>query len=226
MITAVIPTLNEEELLPGLLADLSELGRATEVDVVVADGGSSDGTVALAASWEARILLAPPGRARQLNAGAQAARGDWLLFIHADCRLDAAARRALLEAIAPQSGIQAAVFRFAIDLPPFWKQMIEWGQRIREAVLDLPYGDQGLLVRRRLFEQAGGYPDVPLLEDVALLRRVRRHAAIHRLPAAALTSGRRYRRGGILKTSLQHVVLITLYLAGVSPHRLARRRHA
>jgi hypothetical protein len=116
------------------------------------------------------------------------------------------------------------VFRFAIDLPRGWKAFIEWGQAVREALFGLPYGDQGLLVRRDAYEAVGGYPDLPIMEDVELIKRLRRHHAIHRLPAALLTSGRRYRQHGVLRTWLQHSVIIFLYSVGVSPRHLTARR--
>jgi rSAM/selenodomain-associated transferase 2 len=219
----VIPTLDEAELLPRLLDDVSLLAAAAPVEVVVADGGSRDATRTVARAGGARVLWVPPprGRARQLNAGARAVCGEWLLFLHADSRLDAAARQAVLEAVHDRSAGGAAVFRFAIDLPWFWKRFIELGQGIREAVWQLPYGDQGLLIERALFDAVGGYPDLPLMEDVAMILRLRRYTRVRSLPAAITTSGRRYRRDGVVRTWLKHTVLITLYRAGVSPARLA-----
>jgi rSAM/selenodomain-associated transferase 2 len=224
MIGIVIPTLNEAHALPALLDDLRSLAGVVPLDVVVADGGSWDETRARATAGGARMIPAPRGRARQLNRGASAARGDWLLFLHADCRLGPEARAALLGAVAPGTDVQAAVFRFAIDLPPFWRRFIETGQAFREALSGLAYGDQGLLVRRELFQAVGGYPDLPLMEDVAMIRAVRRRARVARLPAALVTSGRRYRQGGVLRTWLTHTALIALYLAGASPAMLARWR--
>lgn len=222
----VIPTLNEELTLPALLGDLHELSRAVPLDIVVADGGSTDGTRAVAAAAGVRVLTAPRGRATQLNTGALAARGEWLLFLHADVRLSAEPRRALVAALQPPNAVGAAVFRFAIELPGIWKRFIELGQRVREGLLGLPYGDQGLLVRRALFDKIGGYPGVPLMEDVAIIRRLRRETTIRRLPAKLLTSGRRYVRDGVVRTWLKHTSLIALYHAGVSPQRLARMRDA
>ncbi|MGH8568364.1 MAG: TIGR04283 family arsenosugar biosynthesis glycosyltransferase, partial [Gammaproteobacteria bacterium] len=98
------------------------------------------------------------------------------------------------------------------------------GQAVREALWGLPYGDQGLLIRRECFDGIGGYPELPLLEDVAMIRALRRRVNIERLPAAVVTSGRRYRQYGVLRTSLHHLALISLYLLGVSPTRLARWR--
>lgn len=226
MIGVVIPTLNEARMVPALLEDLRELASVLPLDVVVADGGSSDATGARAIAGGARVLKAPRGRARQLNAGARAVGGEWLLFLHADVRLPRAAQQALVEAVRPKSAVNAAVFRFAIELPWFWKHFIELGQRLREGLWGLPYGDQGLLVRRTLFEAVGGYPDIPLMEDVAIIRRLRRHTPIRRLPGKLLTSGRRYTRDGIVRTWLRHTALITLYAAGVSPERLVRWRNA
>lgn len=226
MIGVVIPALNEETSLPALLGDLRAMSTAVPLDVLVADGGSTDGTRARATAAGVRVLDAPRGRARQLNAGARAVRGEWLLFLHADVRLVIEAQRALVAAVQPASGVGAAVFRFAIDLPWFWKHFIELGQRVREVLWGLPYGDQGLLVQRELFEAVGGYAEIPLMEDVAIIRLLRRRMAVHRLPATLLTSGRRYLREGIVRAWLRHTALITLYYAGVSPHHLARWRNA
>jgi rSAM/selenodomain-associated transferase 2 len=225
----VIPTLNEAAYLPGLLDDVRRLGATIPLDVVVADGGSGDGTVALAESRGARAVTGPAGRARQLNAGAAAAGGEWLLFLHADSRLSPPARRALLAALVDEPGLEAAVFRFAIELPRPWKRFIEGGQAARQRLFGLPYGDQGLLVRRALFQALGGYADIEIMEDVDMIRRIRgRRVAIHTLPAAVVTSGRRYGARGVLRTWLAHVVLLSLYLMGVPPSRLARwaRRRA
>jgi len=224
VIGVVIPTLNEAGTLPALLADLRRV--AVPLDVVVADGGSTDATRAAAAAGGARVLAAPRARATQMNAGARAVKGEWLLFLHADCRLPPPARRALLEGVVDAPELEAAVFRFAIDLPAGWKRFIELGQALRQALYGLPYGDQGLLVRRALFESVGGFPELPLLEDVALLRLLRRRVRVHTLPASVQTSGRRYRRDGVLRTWLRHTWIIMLYLAGVSPGRLARWRDA
>ncbi|HYK82670.1 MAG TPA: TIGR04283 family arsenosugar biosynthesis glycosyltransferase [Gemmatimonadales bacterium] len=227
MIGVVIPTLNEARYLPGLLDDLSRLGRAVPLDVVVADGGSSDATAAAALRGGARVIALAPGRGRQLNAGAATVRGSWLLFLHADSRLPAEGRRALLAAVVDEPGLAAGVFGFAIELPAPWKRFIEWGQALRERLYHLPYGDQGLLIRRDVFQAVGGYPDIPVMEDVAMVRALRkRGVVIHRLPAALVTSGRRYRARGVVRTWLGNALLIGLYLLGVSPQRLARWRAA
>lgn len=222
MIGVVIPTLNEAQFLPKLLGDLRQV--VVPLDIVVADGGSTDSTLTAATTAGVRIVAAPRGRAAQMNAGTRAVTGHWLLFLHADSRLPLRARRALLTAIADEPDLEAAVFGFAIDLPPAWKRFIEVGQAVRQALYGLPYGDQGLLVRRPLFEAAGGFPDTPLLEDVAVLRALRQRTRVRTLPGVIITSGRRYRRDGVVRTWLRNTVVILLYHLGVPPHRLAQWR--
>ncbi|PYO81729.1 MAG: glycosyltransferase, partial [Gemmatimonadetes bacterium] len=120
---------------------------------------------------------------------------------------------------------QVAVFRFAIDLPAPWKRFIELGQALRQRLYHLPYGDQGLLIRRELFHATGGYADIEIMEDVEMIRRMkRRRVEIRALSGALVTSGRRYRERGVLRTWLTNVMLIALYLLGVPPRRLARWR--
>jgi rSAM/selenodomain-associated transferase 2 len=222
MIGVVIPTLNEGEFLPALLGDLRRV--VVPLDIVMADGGSTDGTLAAASRAGVRTVVAPRGRAAQMNAGARAVAGRWLLFLHADSRLPPRARRALLTAVVDEPELDAAVFGFGIDLPPGWKRFIETGQALRQALYGLPYGDQGLLVRRELFESVGGFPDMPLLEDVALVRALGRRVPVRTLPGALLTSGRRYRRDGVMRTWLRHTAIILLYYLGVPPQCLVHWR--
>lgn len=223
-LSIIIPALNEAEGLPLLLEDLQGL-KGPEVEVLVVDGGSTDDTAAVAEAGGARVLSSPPGRARQLGTGAGAARGDWFLFLHADSRLGPDAIAALGLALDRPRPFVAAVFRFAIDLPRGWKSFIERGQALREVLLGLPYGDQGLLVRQETYEAVGGYPDLPIMEDVALIRKLRHRHPVQRLHAPLLTSGRRYRQRGVLRTWLEHSVLLCLYRVGVPPARLATWRN-
>src|SRR5205807_9330235 len=176
-----------------------------------AHGGAGEGGPGVARAGGARGFAGRRGRGQQLSGGAGGARGPWLVALPADRGLPPLARRALLAALVDEPELQAAVFRFAVDLPPPAKGFIERGQRLRQALFALPYGDQGLLVRRELFQLAGGFPDIPIMEDVAMIRRLeRRRVKIRTLPAALLTSGRRYRERGVIKTWLHHTLLISL----------------
>lgn len=223
MLSVIVPTLNAgaqlQRSLPPL-ASMEALGLVCEL--VISDGGSRDHTLAIAEAAGARVVHAPRGRARQLQAGAEAARGSWLLFLHADTALQpgwSAEVRAFI-ALA-QAREQAAAFRFACDdASPQAVSMSRWVDR-RCRWLKLPYGDQGLLLARTLFDRLGGYADLPFLEDVDIVRRIGRSRLVM-LRTEAETSAEKYRRDGFRGRALRNLALVGLYLAGVSPTRLAR----
>lgn len=214
----VIPTLDEEEHLPGLLKDLS--GPGPESVVAVADGGSGDRTVAVARAGGALVVRSRRGRARQMNAGAALLRTPWLLFLHADSRVGAGALRAI-EGHVRGGRREAGHFRLLMSHPHFWYRVIERGQRVRERLSGLVYGDQGLLIRRDHFFGAGPYPDEPIMEDVILNRRLRGEGRLVRLPASISTSPRRYEEEGRLRGWVRNVRLIGRFLAGAEPGDLA-----
>ncbi len=224
----VIPALDEAAALPALLADLSRL--ALPAELLVVDGGSGDDTVRAARAGGAQVLLSRPGRARQMNAGAAFLTTSWLLFLHADSRLDASALAAIDRHV--RSGAsEAACFALAFSHPARFYRVLEAGQRVRERALGLVYGDQGLLIRRDLFFKSGPYPDVPLMEDVILNRKLLRQGRLRRLPATATTSPRRYEEEGRIRALIRNVSLISRFLAGAEPASLAvayppRRRPA
>jgi rSAM/selenodomain-associated transferase 2 len=215
----VIPTLNEASRLPRLLQDLALLSIPHEL--IIADGGSVDGTTELALGRGCRVVRSSPGRGRQLRAAVAAATGDWLLVVHADSRLTA---EALGEAVAtihdPEA--QCACWPLAIDGSGAWLRAIELGAALRWRLFGLAYGDQGLLVRRSLYEAAGGYPDIMLMEDVVLIRRLGRLARIKRFRTPLLADARRWRREGPVRASLRNILLLSCLLAGAAPDRLAR----
>ena len=217
-LSVVVPTLDEADHLPALLADL----RPLDADIVVVDGGSSDDTLTLAREAGARTLVTEPGRGAQLRAGASEAGGRWLFFVHADCRVDAAARDALLGFLAGADEYDFAHFDFALDGDDFIHRFIEFGQDLRERWLGLVYGDQGLVVSRRLYDDVGGYPDWPLMEDVGMVRRLTARGRRTLLPAPLVTSDRRYAEEGGIRRWMRNVALMALFRAGVSPHRLTR----
>lgn len=216
----VIPAIDEAEALPDLLKDLAELDLVTEV--VVVDGGSWDGTVEAAREGGATVLRSRLGRARQMNAGAAFLRTPWLLMLHADSRLDRAALRAIRDHVEADSP-DAAYFGLAIAHPHLCYRLIEAGQRIRVRHRGLVYGDQGLLIPRDLFFEAGPFPDEPIMEDVILNRRLLRAGRLRPLSATITTSPRRYEEEGRIRGWVRNVTLITRFLRGTKPARLAAR---
>jgi rSAM/selenodomain-associated transferase 2/rSAM/selenodomain-associated transferase 1 len=219
-LSVVIPTLDEAGGLPLLLSDLQ--GLATPFEVIVADGGSRDGTVAVASASGARVVTAGGGRGPQLRAGAAHARGQWLFFVHADCRLDASACHALDQFVQGASSGDFAHFAFALDDVAVHARLIEFGQRLRQRALGMPYGDQGLIVLTSRYHAVGGFPDWPIMEDVGLIDLLAASGTRHQLEGRLLTSGRRYRSEGMIRAWARNAALIMLFRLGVSPHRLAR----
>jgi rSAM/selenodomain-associated transferase 2 len=218
LISAVIPTLNAAESLPETLAAL----RISPIvgEVIVADGGSSDETVACAGTANARVVVSPRGRGGQLAAGAAAVSADWLLFLHADCWLEPgweSAANAFLKA--PDAESRAGYFDLALDDPAPAARRLEHIVAWRCRTLALPYGDQGLLIARTLYEAVGGFAPLPLMEDVDLVRRLGRRR-LARIGARCFASARRYHREGYLRRPLRNLLCVSLYFAGVPPSRI------
>ncbi len=216
-ISIIVPILNEEETIPGLLAHLRDLHKA---EVLVVDGGSRDRSRDLVRDRGVRMLLSPPGRGRQQNMGAGAATGDILLFLHSDTRLPPDWMAHVDETLA-RPGVAAGAFRFALDARGPAYRLIEQGANLRARLLQSPWGDQALFLEKEMFRRAGGFPDQPLLEELVLLRRLRRHGSIAIASAAAVTSARRWQQRGLIRTTLLNQVILAGFLCGVSPRRLA-----
>lgn len=216
-LAVIIPTLNAEA---GLAATLTALPPVAEL--IVVDGGSQDATVAIANAAGARVLPCAPGRGGQLAAGAATTTAPWLLFLHADTRLDATAWRALYAHLAdPGRRPTAAAFNLRLDDPAWQARLLEFGVRLRGALLALPYGDQGLLIRRDLYDAVGGYGALPLMEDVDLVQRLGRRR-LRILKGHAVTSAARWRRRGWVRQSLLNLRCLALYLTGTPPAEIAR----
>lgn len=221
MISLVIPTLNAERTLQRALAPLVPAGVEGLVrEVVVADGGSTDRTLELADDAGANIVRTEPGRGVQLAAGCAAAKSDWLLVLHADTELAEDWPGTVLQHLNRHPD-KAGWFRFGLDDQGLRARVWERGVALRCGLLALPYGDQGLLISRRLYDDVGGYRPLPLMEDVDLVRRLGSRR-LRPLEARAMTSAERYRRDGYLGRSAKNAVLLARYLAGADPARLAR----
>lgn len=221
-LSVIIPTLNEARYLPQALASTRNVPG---VEVIVADGGSTDATIEVAEEAGCRVLQFLPGRAGQLNAGAEAAGGDILLFLHADSRLPEGFAEAVREAL-DRTHVAAGAFRLHIDGPERALRWIEWGVQLRARVFQMPYGDQALFMKADTFHAAGGFPDVPIMDDFALVRRLRRLGRIVVLPQPVVTSARRWYALGPWRTMWINQKVIVGYYLGVPLERLARWYHA
>jgi len=224
MLSVVIPTLNSEKYLPKLLAQLARESDGHVDEIVVTDGGSTDGTLTIALAANTRIAIGCKGRGWQLARGAKWATGgadDWLLFLHADTRLG----DGWLEEV--RSHIKhfpnrAGYFRFKLDANGFWPRLFESLVRLRCIFLALPYGDQGLLIRRDVYEAAGGYPDWLLYEDVQIIRQLGRRL-LRALQADSNTSAVRYEKQGYARRGLRNLRLLTRFLLGANPDDLNKK---
>ena len=226
MVSVIIPTLDaERELVDTLSALIPAVVDEVVREVIIVDGGSTDRTEVLANASGARYLTAEGGRGPQLAAGARVARHPWLLFLHADTVLEEGWYREVgtYMARADRSNVQvrAAVFRFGLDDTGWRPRLVEAGVALRCRLFAMPYGDQGLLISRRLYEEIGGYHDLPLFEDVDIIRRLGRRR-LHILKARAVTSAARYRQSGYLRRVLRNWWCLVLYAWGVPIERIER----
>ena len=217
-LSIVIPTLDAEEHLGPCLGALYEGVQAGLIrELIVVDGGSQDRTVEIAREVGAEVIEAAPSRGGQLRAGCGAARAEWLLVIHADSVL----QEGWTEAVAAhQDKEEAGYFRLAFDTGGMAARWVAGWANLRARLFGLPYGDQGLCLRREMYEAVGGFSDIPLMEDVALVRAIGRRSLVP-LDAVILTSAAKYRRQGWARRGAGNLWTLLRYFAGVAPERLA-----
>ena len=202
-------------------ANAEEINLETNVEIIVADGGSRDGTVQIARSAGVKVISGPAGRASQMNAGARAACGEILLFLHADTLLPGGFDAMVVRELA-REGVVAGAFPLKIDGTGASLRWVEKGVNWRSRFLCLPYGDQAIFIKNKLFWEIGGFPEIPIMEDFALMHRLRRLGKVAIAPAPVLTSPRRWQKLGVLRAILINQLIIIGYLLGVPPARLAR----
>lgn len=218
-LSAIIPTWNEAVNIAGTVAAIRSAGFD---EIVVVDGGSQDETVAMAEATGAdHIIVSAPGRGHQQNRGAEVATGDVFCFLHADCVPHIDSGRRLRQEFADLS-VSAACFIQQIDAEGWAYRLLEWGNLCRVLWWGSAYGDQGLCIRRKVFERLGGFPEWRLMEDVELCRRLRGQGRFRVLDVPLKVSARRWQKRGIIRQTLINWTLLTLFHLGVPPDDLAR----
>ncbi len=216
-ISVIIPTLNAADVLPACLAALVEgLDAGLIRELIVTDGGSTDATGAIAQAWGGEVVTGAPSRGGQLGRGCAAAKGEWLLVLHADTVLQAGWAQAVARHL---GSTRAGWFQLGFDQVGMPARMVAGWANLRSR-LGLPYGDQGLLVSRSLYDGVGGYPDQPLMEDVAIARALKGH--LIGLPVTAVTSAAKYQHQGWLRRGGRNLLIWARYASGASPTDLAK----
>lgn len=222
-ISVIIPVLNEEKR---IVSVLSKLQNNSNLEVIIVDGGSVDNTTEIAQTFEKntdlklRILETVAGRANQMNAGAKSATGEILLFLHADTQLPDGFEK-WVRSVLDEPRVIAGAFELKIAASVAGIGWVERAVKWRSQFLQMPYGDQAIFLKAGTFWEAGGFRELPLMEDFELVRRLRRRGKIALVPVAVTTSGRRWQKLGVLRTTLINQIIIIAYLLGISPTRLA-----
>ena len=219
-LSIIIPTLNEADIVAGALTRLQSL-RSDNIELIIADGGSTDNTVALAEPLVDQVWFSDPGRARQMNSGAMIASGDYLLFLHIDTQLpeDFADVWQRIQQYQPLWGF----FKVKLSGSPSLLRMVEAFMNLRSRITSIATGDQCIYVRCELFERLEGFADIPLMEDVELSARLRRHKRARWIEQSVITSSRRWEKQGVWKTVWLMWRLRLSYFFGADPKQLAHR---
>ena len=216
-VSVVIPAINESRLIARAVNSAQQAGAE---EVIVVDGGSTDGTPDIAAGLGCQILTSPLGRAVQQNCGARRASGDVLLFLHADSVLPRESLAQVRSALS-KPDVAGGAFQHRIDANGFLFRLIEQGNALRVRCFGMAYGDQGIFLRRELFDDVGGFPTARLMEDVMLIRKLRARGRIALLPGPLKTSARRWQQHGIVRQILRNWTILVAEQLGASPDYLA-----
>jgi rSAM/selenodomain-associated transferase 2 len=217
----IIPVLNEAVLINGIIDHLHSLGYNEETEIIVVDGDPEAGTLRAISHNDVRKIKSPRGRGKQMNAGAKVANGDILLFLHADNELPPDALRLIAIAMEDKQYV-AGAFDLGIKSAGFIFRLIERVASIRSRITRIPFGDQSIFIRKDYFVAIGGYKDIPLMEDVEIMEKIKKRGdKIFIIPRRVLTSSRRWEQEGILRCVLRNWTLQILYLVGVSPDKLS-----
>ena len=218
MISVIIPTLSEELALE---KSLISARSSKDAEIIVSDGGSLDGTLAMAQRLADKAISSPAGRGLQMNRGAAGAAGDILLFLHADTILSAGWYERIREALRDDR-VAGGAFSFSLSRRSPHFTLISLMVNLRSRLLKLPYGDQALFIRRTVFEELGGFREIPIMEDLELVKGMRRAGRIAILKQPVITSSRRWEKEGWLWTTARNLSILFLYRLGASPERLYR----
>ena len=219
-VSAIVPALNEEAAIGQALHALRQAGPG--VEIIVADGGSVDSTCQIADSIADKVVVSARGRGLQMNEGARAASGDILLFVHADCSVPAGAYDSICRSLSDEK-VVAGAFCLRIDHAGAWARVVEWAANRRSRLTGVPYGDQGLFIRREPFETVGGFRNIPLMEDIEIAGRLKGMGRVVFLDERISASPRRWLREGVVRTTLRDWAIAIAYTVfKVAPERLAR----
>jgi rSAM/selenodomain-associated transferase 2 len=220
--SVIIPVLHEAERINSLIEHLSHIDRDHDCEFIIADGSREEDTLKVIESNNVIKLSSGQGRARQMNRGASVARGEILIFLHADTELpDQGLKK--IEAALEKREVMAGAFHLAIRSEKFILKTVAFLANLRCRLNRIPYGDQALFIRKEDFDGLGGFEDIPLMEDVALMRRIKKEGGkIEIIPDRVTTSPRRWEKEGVIHCTLRNWTLFTFYLMGVSPERLVK----
>lgn len=217
-LTIIIPAFNEEGQLP---RTLEAIGWDERIELLVVDGGSQDSTTEISLDYGCRVIASPAGKSRQLRAGAEAATGANLLFLHADTLLPEGYFDTIITTLADDE-VAAGAFSLMLDISGWQYRMVSGGANLRSRYLNLPYGDQGLFLRRSTYFRAGGFPDMAIMEDYVFIKTLGKLGRIITLPEKVTTSGRRWQNLGLVHTTCINQLIVICYLLGVKDTTLAR----